>query len=391
MKSFCKNQILRIIALLIVALISANAAFPVFAVETNPFSDINEDDWYYKSVIWAHNEGVTSGVGNNHFKPHGTLTYAEICTFLYRFAYSPTPHYTYSSKLSKYKNNYYYKAINWTCDFGIIKTSDITEGKTPKNTLTRNEYVKILYQYSQNWEHRSTSVSNDRLSAYTDVPNNEEDQTAWNWAIDRGIISGTSNSTLSPYQKLTRAQFVTMLYRYNEYQVNRKKSPLLKSEILLGKRLRGWQRAIFEAGEKCLGCVTWVDEAYELGNNGLPIRIDCSGFVNWLFTYTGICVYDDLCCWDLWNSNVFSKILEKNTAENGYSFIKRVQQNLQPGDMLLSRNQYGNHIMVYIGSTASEVYVIQCRSGKGVAVESLSLSANSYYIVPIYGVLRYIP
>ena len=52
----------------------------------NPFVDVDAvaGGWYYKPVLWAVEEGITSGVGNGMFKPMGKCSRAEIVTFLHR-------------------------------------------------------------------------------------------------------------------------------------------------------------------------------------------------------------------------------------------------------------------------------------------------------------------
>lgn len=357
-----------------------------------PFTDVSDTAWYRSAVEWAYANEMTSGTGENQFSPDQQLSYAEICTFLYRYAYSPKAHY-YHNELAKYSKKYYYKSVNWCCDFGIVAVSEVSgNGRTPGSAkMTRNDYVYTMYRYAQKWEKQSVYVSGDRLSNYTDAPTNETYRKAWNWAVDRNLIYGTSNTTLSPNDIVTRSQFVTVLWRYDQHRKNGTAAPQLVSEQLIGKKLRGWQRTLIEAGEKCLGRVTWVDEVYELGSDGIPVRIDCSGFVNWMFTYTGIHPYNDMDCADLWASNTFTKQYQKYSSENGYTFMKRVRYSLQPGDMLLSKSQNGNHIMVFLANSANYVYVIQCRSGKGVVVEAIPFNSSSYYIKSLYGVLRYIP
>ena len=51
-------------------------------------------------------------------------------------------------------------------------------------------------------------------TAFTDTQSlSEEFKTAVNWAVDRGVTTGTSETTFSPNDKCTRAQIVTFLWR----------------------------------------------------------------------------------------------------------------------------------------------------------------------------------
>lgn len=50
----------------------------------NPFSDVEEDDFYYEAVLWAYDNGITTGTSSTNFSPTATCTRSQIVTFLYR-------------------------------------------------------------------------------------------------------------------------------------------------------------------------------------------------------------------------------------------------------------------------------------------------------------------
>lgn len=47
--------------------------------------------------------------------------------------------------------------------------------------------------------------------------------------------------------------------------------------------------------------------------------------------------------------------------------------------------------MIYLGATASELYVFHARQGKGVCAEAIPISESSGYITKQIGVMRHIP
>ena len=49
------------------------------------FSDVAADSYYADAVVWAAQNGVTSGTGNGKFSPGADCTRAQIMTFLYRW------------------------------------------------------------------------------------------------------------------------------------------------------------------------------------------------------------------------------------------------------------------------------------------------------------------
>jgi len=50
----------------------------------NPFTDISPKAYYYKAVLWAYENGITTGTGGTTFSPNKICTRAEVVTFLYR-------------------------------------------------------------------------------------------------------------------------------------------------------------------------------------------------------------------------------------------------------------------------------------------------------------------
>ena len=50
------------------------------------FDDVPKGHDADRPIGWTSNNGVTSGVGERRFDPNGTVTRAQIVTFLYRIA-----------------------------------------------------------------------------------------------------------------------------------------------------------------------------------------------------------------------------------------------------------------------------------------------------------------
>lgn len=51
----------------------------------NAFNDVPEDADYANAVVWAVNEKITSGTGENTFSPESSCTRGQIVTFLYKY------------------------------------------------------------------------------------------------------------------------------------------------------------------------------------------------------------------------------------------------------------------------------------------------------------------
>jgi len=122
----------------------------------NPFADISKKDYYYKAVLWAYENDITTGRreknedGSLNFDPSGTCTRREIVTFLWRYAGKPSP----SSLESKFtdvtdSSAYYYKAALWAVEQGITTGKRATNYTTfdPLGYCTRGMAVTFIYRY----------------------------------------------------------------------------------------------------------------------------------------------------------------------------------------------------------------------------------------------------
>lgn len=76
----------------------------------------------------------------------------------------------------------------------------------PDSDITRAEFVQILYNMSK--------MTSDGSQSFEDVKSGDWFSQAVAWAVNYGITSGTSDSTFSPYEKITREQMAAMIYRY---------------------------------------------------------------------------------------------------------------------------------------------------------------------------------
>ena len=142
------------------------------------------------------------------FRPNGTCARAEIVTFLWRAAGSPEPAGTGTSFQDVPENAYYYKAVLWAAENGIVKGTTETEFGA-NAACTRAQVVTFLYRYA------GTNAAVEG-NPFADVKADTYYYDAVAWAAGKGITAGTSASTFAPNDSCTRGQIVTFLYRtYN--------------------------------------------------------------------------------------------------------------------------------------------------------------------------------
>ena len=108
-----------------------------------PFGDVKQSDYFYDAVLWAVEEGITTGVTETTFAPNEQCTRAQIVTFLWRFAGKPTAD---TSKFADVKTDaYYYEAVAWAVEEGI--TTGIHDAAfAPDCFCTRAQIVTFLFR-----------------------------------------------------------------------------------------------------------------------------------------------------------------------------------------------------------------------------------------------------
>ena len=57
---------------------------PAPQTATEPFEDVDEEDYYYPAVLWAYQNQITNGTAANAFSPNAVGSRAQLLTFLYR-------------------------------------------------------------------------------------------------------------------------------------------------------------------------------------------------------------------------------------------------------------------------------------------------------------------
>lgn len=123
------------------------AGSPLPRYRVCPFTDVNPRDYYYDAVLWAVEQGITTGLNATTFGPDVTVTRGQVATFLYRAASAAKPN-TFNPFTDVKTTAYNYDAILWAYDNRITTgTSDTTF--SPDAYCTRAQIVTFLYRYYQ--------------------------------------------------------------------------------------------------------------------------------------------------------------------------------------------------------------------------------------------------
>ena len=155
-----------------------------------------------------------AGTSASTFEPDLTTTRGMIVTILYRLEGSPN----IENEIWGYPfkdvdvNAYYATAVYWARMNGIVAGySDELFG--PNDTITREQMAAILYRYAQYKGYDTTGKAD--LSKYADAAQvGSYAVEAIRWANAEGLVSGTSDTTLTPGGSATRAQAAVILTRF---------------------------------------------------------------------------------------------------------------------------------------------------------------------------------
>ena len=184
----------------------------IYKVYIKQFDDVKKTAYYCEAVSWALDKGITTGTSDTTFEPKNGCTRAQFVTFLWRSFGCPEP--TRITQFSDVKKSaYYYKAVMWAAENGI--TTGYTGSKAgqfgPKDVCKREQCVTFLYRAAGS----PVLTAEDHAEyGFTDVKRSGYYYDAITWAAKYGITTGISDTEFGRGQDCTRGQLVTFLQRF---------------------------------------------------------------------------------------------------------------------------------------------------------------------------------
>ena len=171
------------------------------------FVDVSASEYYAPAVSWAVANNITAGTSSTTFSPNATCTRGQVVSFLWRAAGSPEPKQDKNPFTDVKKSDYYYKAVLWASENGIVYGITSTTFR-PNQGCTRGQVAAFL------WRTAGKPEPNTANCPFSDVSASEYYYKAVTWAAENNIVYGTSSTKFSPNASCTRAQIVTFLYRF---------------------------------------------------------------------------------------------------------------------------------------------------------------------------------
>ncbi len=176
------------------------------------FNDVTDKDWFSKAVDYVYKNGLMNGTDGKTFSPEVKLSRGMVAQIVYNM--EGKPEYKGNSFTDTAKDCWYYDAVNWAAENGIVKgySDEIFAGE---ELITREQLAAILYRYA-GYKQYDVTVSGD-LKNFTDsgkVSPWAED--ALVWAVEKGVISGKGGGILDPGGKATRGEAAQMIMNFCE-------------------------------------------------------------------------------------------------------------------------------------------------------------------------------
>ncbi|MEM9520828.1 MAG: S-layer homology domain-containing protein [Actinomycetota bacterium] len=167
------------------------------------FLDVQSGSYYAPAVTWLASTGITTGTSPTSFSPNDPVTRGQMAAFLHRYNGSPS-----GAPISNFvdvpRGRFDALAIDWLAQQGI--TTGTSPGRfSPDDVVTRGQMATFLW--------RMEGEQDAPQSSFSDVKRGQFFADAVDWLVQREITSGTTATTFSPNDPVTRAQMATFLWR----------------------------------------------------------------------------------------------------------------------------------------------------------------------------------
>jgi hypothetical protein len=168
------------------------------------FDDVAPGRYYTTPVGWMVANGITTGTSPTTFSPDKCVTRGELAAFLYRLV-EPTSTSTVTGFADVGTGEFYSAPVAWLVSQGITTGTSPTTF-SPGRCVTRGELATFFLRLVDiDWTGTETP--------FTDVDRSAFYAAGVAWMVDADITEGTSPTTFSPDDSVTRAQFAAFTYR----------------------------------------------------------------------------------------------------------------------------------------------------------------------------------
>lgn len=179
------------------------------------FTDLDAKAWYHEGVDYALTNGLMNGVGGGKFEPDGQLTRAQLVTVLYRAAGEPDTGKQVNPFTDVADDAWYTKAVIWAANNGIV--NGVAKNTfAPDDSITREQIAAMLYRYAGAEAAKEDKLSAFPDAAKVSDWAKEALNWAVASGLINGVADANGTASLEPQATATRAQIATILMRWLE-------------------------------------------------------------------------------------------------------------------------------------------------------------------------------
>ena len=185
--------------------VSMNAS----AASASTMTDIPSGSWYESAVRYCLNNNYMSGESETKFNPNGTVSRAQMVQVLFNLEGQPglagAPDVFDDVDIT----NWYFRAVTWAKAKNIASGTGATTFE-PNAPVTREQVATFFANYAK-FKNDYSGAQSD-LSKYSD----RNKISSWakeniSWAVNYGLMSGTSETTLDPQGTCIRAPLAQLI------------------------------------------------------------------------------------------------------------------------------------------------------------------------------------
>jgi hypothetical protein len=167
------------------------------------FGDSIPDRFYTEAVQWMVDNEITTGTTPTCFSPAAAVTRGQAAAFMWRMENEPAsgaPH-TFTDVSAAWQQ----EPVSW-----MVK-AEVTTGTSPSTyspdeNLTRGQLAALLHRLAGEPAAPPPTDFSDVVKQWQVTP--------VGWMVKEGITTGTSPTTFSPEDTVTRGQLATFFHRY---------------------------------------------------------------------------------------------------------------------------------------------------------------------------------
>ncbi len=199
----------------------AKAAFDATAKgKAMAFTDVVSTDWFYPTVGYAYSTGLMNGTSDTAFAPATQTSRAMIVQLLYNMEGRPAVDTGDNPFTDVPAGTWYTDAVLWAYQNGVTTGTGATTF-SPDTLVTREQVAVFLYRYMKDYKKAEMAEGAD-LSSFPDageISPYAGFAEAVAWANGVGIVTGKQSGEvvlLAPQDKAQRSETATMFARFHK-------------------------------------------------------------------------------------------------------------------------------------------------------------------------------